>query len=482
MKIKDIIKKIHAGLSGDTLSDLNYLKSIAEEYNGHPLEREILEELSQVFLSIVAKEEDIDLNALNEEPLLYVDAILDEVETLLKDKNLNEALNVCEECVLALEASNPCVDDENRVYKDFASPIEEIVYISASDEKREIVKTPEKYSVLYKMYGNILFELENYEEAKQAFIKALHYNPVDFEARFEYIRTFNYLNDNDTFLEETDNAFPYAYTPHQLSHLFLNLGFYYLNIQYYDIAVCCLYCSLSFERENSQSENLLVEIMQETKKEWAMPSQEEIAHLFEEYEIPVAPNRKLLKTLYSFIIDFKEVNADFAYYLCEHLYKLTPMEEIKNIMEEIRKKDEISLDMVSEEEFKNGSILNALVRKYHRSSNEETLYDVLYALNKATLIVPAYSEDLGYEDGMHPDVLKNDAGKLFLPVFSNEEEMPKDYASHFSFVHARLSDCIESAKRLENVDGIVLNAFSYALELPFEKLSLVHKMNQQIMN
>lgn len=482
MNIKDILKSIYEGLSGDALSDLNYLKDLATMYKGHKYEVEITRELGRIFYEIVSREQTPEAFSFYEDLLLGVNDVLSEVEDLLEDQNFNEALNKMEDLVKRYEEIGGFFDDEVSEFRCFREPIEEIIYIGLNEVEKEVRGTPEDYAYMYKVYGNILFELENFKEAQQAYEKSLHLNPMDFEVRCEYIRSFNFLNDNESFLTKTKEAIDYAYKSDQLSYLFMNLGFYYWNEMKYDISTTCLYGALSFDKENEQAKEMLATVMEESGKQWPYPSSEMVKTLFDKYDIPKAPNRKLLQVLHAYIQKYRYESCDLAYYVCEYLYDLTKMDSIKKIMEEIQKNDYVDISNVNEENLKDGSIVKSIIRRYMRVPNEDNLYDLLYTLEKCTVIVPTINEDLEYEDGMKADLLRSDDGRLHFPVFTSKEEMPFSYASKFSRTHVRFVDCIESAKRNHDVASIVINPFSGAVELNFDQLRMIEGINNNTMN
>lgn len=478
MTLSEIIHSIYAGLSGDNLQDLNYLKQLAQKYSGHKYEKEILETLSQLFIEIVSKEERENDAQKN----FQVDEILMEVETYMQNKNYNMALQVCEELVLAFEEQGYREDSALVTYKFFREPIEEILYVGLQKEEKEVFPYAEDYAQMYVMYGTILFELQNYDEAQQAFLKALEINPMHFLARSEYIRVFTYKNDLDRFLEATDDAFKYAYTPNHYAHLLLNIAVYYYNIQYFDIAVACIYYALSFQFDNEMAMDLLAEISKETNKEWPCPDFETVSSLMKQYEIPKAPNPEVIKILYAFIHNYRDLNENLVYYLCEYVYALTQEEAMLKIMQEIQSKDYVDMGNIQPEEIADGSIIKRLSRVYQREPNEDHFYDLLYVLKDMEVIVPAYLEDLGYEEGMHPDLLQGNDGRVHFPIFTKEEEMPEEYAQKFSRVHVPFMQCIKSARRQKNVVGIVLNPFTTSVELSFEELRLMETMNFENMN
>jgi len=74
---------------------------------------------------------------------------------------------------------------------------------------------------------------------------------------------------------------------------------------------------------------------------------------------------------------------------------------------------------------------------------------------------------------MKPDVLKNGDGKLFFPGFSLQEEASEAYRKNFSWVKMPVSNCVNIALQTENLEGLVLNAFSHSVVLPKPLLAVL---------
>ena len=87
-----------------------------------------------------------------------------------------------------------------------------------------------------------------------------------------------------------------------------------------------------------------------------------------------------------------------------------------------------------------------------------------------------------FRDVMQPDLLQGNDGRVHFPIFTNEKEMPEEYANKFTRLHVPFAQCIKSAKLHEQVVGIVLNPFTTSVELSFEALDMIDTMNVQSMH
>lgn len=134
-----------------------------------------------------------------------------------------------------------------------------------------------------------------------------------------------------------------------------------------------------------------------------------------------------------------------------------------------------------------------LKNQFFATKEEDDLVNLVLALKNATVFVPVNvkmsdEDEKRIQQSLEHDkikignqiLLKNDFqlvpniiqskddGTLHIPVFSEESEIPKDYAKNFSIISVRFTDCVNLAKNTENVESIVLDAFSQSFEITYE--------------
>lgn len=118
--------------------------------------------------------------------------------------------------------------------------------------------------------------------------------------------------------------------------------------------------------------------------------------------------------------------------------------------------------------------------------NRETLANLLGALKESALFIPMSIEmdksdrekflkgkkgdviQTEHDMKMKPDILRDKDGKLFLPVFSNQAQIPQDYARKFSQISFPTIQCIQMAHATPNLSGLVLDAFTEPFVMPFD--------------
>ncbi len=98
----------------------------------------------------------------------------------------------------------------------------------------------------------------------------------------------------------------------------------------------------------------------------------------------------------------------------------------------------------------------------------EGVLAVLDILKNSTVWIPCHEEEIR----MVPDILQNADG-LFFPVFSSQEEMG-EYGDQFSKIEKPFMEALELARNNEHdLVGIVVNAFSDPLGLPWDALEII---------
>ena len=158
--------------------------------------------------------------------------------------------------------------------------------------------------------------------------------------------------------------------------------------------------------------------------------------------------------------------------------------------------------MVTRKTLEDGKVLKVLVDNFLNNRNEKTLLPFLSCLRDSIVWVPVtpyFSErdeeqllshlEVGYEFKtedpirMKPDILEAPDGDKWFPIFSSEDEVVGEYKDlHFSYVPIRTLDCLNMAHNYESdgVKGIVLDAFTRGLNIPFEISDIMRNLPSNV--
>ena len=148
---------------------------------------------------------------------------------------------------------------------------------------------------------------------------------------------------------------------------------------------------------------------------------------------------------------------------------------------------------ITQETLKNGKVLRALVHQFLAEQNQQNLLAILKCLRDSYVWIPCNvniseadteqflnaqvgdtvtsAEDIRFT----PDILQN--GDLFyFPVFSNCDQMGADYGNRFSKIEKHFFEAMSLANARENVEGIVLDAFTQPFIVKKDLFDIIGKL------
>ena len=188
-------------------------------------------------------------------------------------KKIEQAGSVLKSEVERVEALNLRAADGKECYS-FNTLMEMELFKSLRPDLAPVTSIEEPLNRLYAMYGSVLLELGKLDEAEEALAIAMDWTPVSADIAFEHAEVFKQKKDLETFKKLTAAIFSIAYKRRELAHCYRNIGYYFVEKQYYEEAVGSYLLSMSFADAEGryQAEQELKYIYDETKGEAKRPS------------------------------------------------------------------------------------------------------------------------------------------------------------------------------------------------------------------
>lgn len=229
-----------------------------------------------------------------------LEAFLARAEAFIQAENFEKALTTLEFVINDIASENPKLsikyeDDSFIEYCYFDNPFESRLYIALRNSTRQIKQVHENFPRIYLRYGSMLLELQRYEEARKALEQALRWNPVKAEAFFKLADIYKIERKLPMYRQITMEGLAYAYTRHDASRYYRNLGSYYLENREYDLATGLFYHSLGWN-ESLMARSELAYIAQITHKSLTPPADETLQQLLGFNQIPLQPHAWELAT------------------------------------------------------------------------------------------------------------------------------------------------------------------------------------------
>lgn len=398
----------------------------------------------------------------------YEDAI-DKVQYCIFKKEYGKALSIMEAIIEKYEEFDPREKNPSVVDRSCNEQFEDILYLHLYNPEDDGVAIEQGYSMMYLLYGSILFDLKRHKDAIAALQKAIRWNPVSALILCECAENYKMLKDLETFAEITRKAFELAFRPDELARCYRNMAYYCVEKGMYQEAICCNLFSLEFEAsEIVQSE--LFYIMSEAGTEFAEPEYEDFQAAFEKLDIPFGPNKEILELAYTCGTElYEDGKYEMAEYFLEIFDDFVDDEDVKEMLADIRGED---FDWI-------GTVKDA-ISDFVMDPNDESYTDVIMRLALNTVWVPVSEVTTAKGSQIMADILHKDDERFF-PVFTSPGEMG-EYGDAFFREERLMKEVVEMAESHETeVDGIVVNAFTEPFEISREMFNFFIEFEEMML-
>lgn len=330
--VDNIIEEIKKGLNGDKYHDVKYLQHQADVYKNHENAGEILRILSEMTFDLVPEEQKEILRKTMFIKGMRLDEAFSKANDFVKEKKIEKAAELLSE--IEKHADEYFSDTEEKLLLSLRNPLDEYIYMQIFKPEKKHDRTPFDFSHYLSAYGYLLVEMRQYDEAEKVLKKAIKYNPVNVEPRFELAETYKVQMSPDKLIECIKETLKIARTPYEIARCYCDLGYYCVEIKDYDSAVCFYYESLIYA-PNDAITGEFHHIMSITKKKIVPPLREEVLAAFKKYDVVNGPNPEVYNVAYSlaqYCIDKNAGPEEILYYL-RITYDLTHNPEVKELLD-----------------------------------------------------------------------------------------------------------------------------------------------------
>lgn len=333
MDFDSIMQQITAGLTGKSDEDIAYLMKQAESYKTHPFAKEIARACGRLMFDLIPDEKKAEFEQAIGNDSAGISSTLDEIRFVAYKKDFEKALALIEVLVKKIETMGAFADDAVSEYHTFSELFEEILFFHLKKPEKQLRQAQLPYAEIYTLHGSILFDLKRFDEAKRALEKAIHWNPINAHIAYEHAEVSKMLGDMDNYLRLTKEIMNFAFKPQDIARGFRNLGYYFAEMQLYDMAAGCLHLSLAYEKESKAAQSELYYIQSKVGEGSIRPTEEQLRKHADEYGFPLGASEDVLGLAYAYGKHaLEEEEFDKARYFLEIVYGLTDDEEVKELL------------------------------------------------------------------------------------------------------------------------------------------------------
>ena len=243
----EIINKVKLNLGENKDLNRKYLVSLIEKYKDHPYSVEITRELSRMLWDCLNDKEKMEFIEIAENETPIID-ILEEIFPIIENGKYNEALDKLDNFMKNFQP--PFEDDSINEYHYFTNQLEEDIFNEYIGAKKTVRHIPYNQPVLdlYYIYGFLLSQKKDLENAEKYLKKALKINPVSARIHLELSDIYKVKAPNfNKFFIYTVQALKYAYYPHDIARCYRNLGQYYMEEMNFEVAAALYNYSVKYE-------------------------------------------------------------------------------------------------------------------------------------------------------------------------------------------------------------------------------------------
>ncbi len=330
----NIIEEIKKGLCGDPKKDIPYIQEQGNKYKDHKDAPQILKELSELSFSLLPEENKKQV----QETLFIGDKRVDQVfaqsNECVKNKDIDGAIELLKKIEENADKNFPL---SRNVFFSFRNRLEEHMYVHLYKPENKYGRTPFDYSHFFSAYGYLLIEKHQPQEAVTKLEKAIKYNPINAEPKFELAEAYKLMHEPEKLLETIKETIKVAITPYYISRCYANLGYYCIEVKDYDSAVAFYYESLIYAK-NPAVQGELQHIRSITGKQITPPTREEVLAVFEKYGIKNGPDQELVNLAFSlgnYCIEHNAPPQESLFYM-QITYDLSRSEKVLEIVDRLK--------------------------------------------------------------------------------------------------------------------------------------------------
>ena len=185
-------------------------------------------------------------------------------------------------------------------------------------------------------------------------------------------------------------------------------------------------------------------------------------------------------------------------YLDENLADIFREFTLRLIEKEAEEEAEAEKEEVNGEALRDGTLLLEVKREFGEDPSGERFARLCAALALSFVTVPGNFEageadqeqlrrakaDVTYtlmgDLRFRPDILRDEEGRLYFPIFSNGEQMPEEYASRFSSITVTAREAVRMAAGPKGLEGLVLDPFTEPVGIPFSIADRIEELAEKL--
>lgn len=305
MTVNELMAQLRSEMTGDVQKDIAHLRDVAEDL----VKEENADELTAAVAEFAFEQMPADTREKMEDMTFVngkrMDIAFGEARQLVNEGKYAEAEGILK--ALSDKAAQ-YYEGESPKYFSFRNPFEYHVYRYYYPNDTEFDRAPFDFASYLELYGFVLLEQKQARAAEEVLERAIKFNPVSTDARFELAELCKFAHNQKKLLSVNIETLRYCTTAACMARTLANMGFYcYVEQDFYSAAVF-YFESIRFEPSQAVEFELqdVLHRMKTFGQKFAPPTHGQTIDVYEKYGIQPPPNNDLVNLAVTLIQSAKE--------------------------------------------------------------------------------------------------------------------------------------------------------------------------------
>ena len=223
MTVNELMAQIHTEMTGDIAKDLRHLSDIANDLRKEPNAGELIAAVAEHAFAIMPADQRAEMEEQTFVGGKRLDRAFGEALALVDKKDFAGA----EAILAAISEKIAAYFEQGEIrYRSFRNPFEYHMCRYFYPEDTDFERAPFDFAHYLTLYGYVLVETGKPDEAMTALERAIRFNPVAAEPRFELAELCKLGRDYPRLLAVNQQTMPLCTTPDRAARVLANMGFY----------------------------------------------------------------------------------------------------------------------------------------------------------------------------------------------------------------------------------------------------------------
>ncbi len=329
MAYSDILNELRAKLGESKEENEKILKAEGERF-GQEGNFDGVKAVGELLLEQMSEERRAEVTRLTHLDGKLLEEYYQDIVALMDDRKMVEAKNLAEKLYKKILMDYSETDEA--IFVSLRNPLQDNLYRLLYPTEKVVNRAPFDFAQYITAYGYILVDTGSAFDAIPVLEKAIQFNPVDPNPRFELAEVYKLIRNSKQLLQVTRDTLKIASSPVHIARCYANVGYSLTDLGEYEDAVIFYTASAMFA-PNPAIPHELHGLKDRIGHELSVPSREKVEKTMEKYDIFYGPDEKVIAVAAQMATDYlKKGDMRNALQSLKVTYNLTRDENIRKLI------------------------------------------------------------------------------------------------------------------------------------------------------